>query len=169
MRAARVVLVNGAASAGVIAVAWLGLQADRLWPFALPAGLIPAAWPLLAVGTLLILAAEVAFLRTAHATGATGDAPSRLVAAGPFRCVRNPIYLGATLLLFGVDFLRQSPTLLLATLALLPAVEIYVRRFEEPRLERRFGDDYRRYKATVPRWFPRCRKGPMKAEADRLA
>jgi protein-S-isoprenylcysteine O-methyltransferase Ste14 len=48
-------------------------------------------------------------------------------------------------------------------------VEIYVRRFEEPRLERRFGDDYRRYKATVPRWFPRCRKGPMKAEADRLA
>jgi len=27
--------------------------------------------------------------------------------------------------------------------------------FEEPDLERRFGEDYRRYKANVPRWIPR--------------
>jgi protein-S-isoprenylcysteine O-methyltransferase Ste14 len=169
MRVARLVLVNGAASAGVIAVAWLGLKADRLWPFALPAGLIPAAWPLLAVGTLMILAAEVTFLRTARATGATGDAPSRLVTAGPFRCIRNPIYFGAALLLLGVVFLRQSPTLLMGTLVGLPAMDLYVRQFEEPRLERRFGADYRRYRAAVPRWFPRWRKGAAKAETDRLA
>jgi protein-S-isoprenylcysteine O-methyltransferase Ste14 len=28
---------------------------------------------------------------------------------------------------------------------------------EEPGLEKRFGDDYRRYKANVPRWIPRLR------------
>ena len=28
---------------------------------------------------------------------------------------------------------------------------------EEPDLERRFGDSYRRYKANVPRWIPRLR------------
>ena len=32
---------------------------------------------------------------------------------------------------------------------------IYLIRVEEPALERRFGEDYRRYKANVPRWIPR--------------
>lgn len=34
---------------------------------------------------------------------------------------------------------------------------LYIPRFEEPGLERRFGDDYRRYKQHVPRWLPRLR------------
>ena len=31
-----------------------------------------------------------------------------------------------------------------------------VAQVEEPGLQRRFGDDYRRYKANVPRWVPRA-------------
>ena len=34
---------------------------------------------------------------------------------------------------------------------------LYFLRFEEPGLEKRFGDSYRRYKANVPRWIPRLR------------
>jgi protein-S-isoprenylcysteine O-methyltransferase Ste14 len=34
---------------------------------------------------------------------------------------------------------------------------IYIPLFEEPGLERRFGDDYRLYKQHVPRWIPRLR------------
>ena len=34
---------------------------------------------------------------------------------------------------------------------------VYFPLFEEKGLERRFGDDYRTYKANVPRWFPRIR------------
>jgi protein-S-isoprenylcysteine O-methyltransferase Ste14 len=34
---------------------------------------------------------------------------------------------------------------------------LYIPRSEEPGLERRFGDDYRRYKQHVPRWLPRWR------------
>ena len=33
----------------------------------------------------------------------------------------------------------------------------YIPRGEEPGLERRFGDDYRRYQRHVPRWLPRWR------------
>jgi len=32
---------------------------------------------------------------------------------------------------------------------------VYLARMEEPGLEHRFGEDYRRYKANVPRWIPR--------------
>jgi protein-S-isoprenylcysteine O-methyltransferase Ste14 len=159
MRGPRVVLINGVLSVAVIALAWLGLRADVLWPFALPDEAVYAGWPLMAVGALLILAAEATFLKVGHATGATGDAPSRLVTGGPFRRLRNPIYLGAGILFFGLAFLRRSPTLLMAALAMAPAMGAYVAWFEEPRLERRFGEEYRRYREAVPRWIPRFRKG----------
>ena len=32
----------------------------------------------------------------------------------------------------------------------------YFTRVEEPGLEQRFGEDYRRYKANVPRWLPKA-------------
>jgi protein-S-isoprenylcysteine O-methyltransferase Ste14 len=159
MHGLRVVLINGVLSVAVIVLAWLGLRADVLWPFALPDETVYAGWPLMAVGALLILAAEAAFLKVSRATGATGDPPSRLVTTGPFRCVRNPIYLGAMTLLFAVAFCRRSPTLLLAAFAAVPGMVAYVRWFEEPRLERRFGEEYRRYREAVPRWIPRFRKG----------
>ena len=34
---------------------------------------------------------------------------------------------------------------------------VYLPFYEEPRLAKRFGDDYRRYRAAVPRWIPRLR------------
>jgi protein-S-isoprenylcysteine O-methyltransferase Ste14 len=159
MRGFRVILVNAALSAAVIAFAWLGLRADELWSFSLPGGLAYLGWPLLVAGALLILAAEATFLKVSRATGATGDPPPRLVTTGPFRHVRNPIYLGAITLLFAVAFCRSSPTILLAALAAVPGMAAYVRWFEEPRLERRFGDEYRRYREAVPRWLPRLRAG----------
>ncbi|MCH8098767.1 MAG: hypothetical protein IID53_17070 [Proteobacteria bacterium] len=33
---------------------------------------------------------------------------------------------------------------------------IYIPNWEEPALIKRFGDDYRRFKANVPRWIPAC-------------
>jgi protein-S-isoprenylcysteine O-methyltransferase Ste14 len=158
MHGLRVVLINGVLSVAVIALAWLGLRADVLWPFALPAEVVYAGWPLMAVGGMLILAAEATFLRVSHATGATGDPPSRLVTGGPFRWLRNPIYLGAGMVFFGLAFSRRSPTLGIAALAMAAVMGAYVRWFEEPRLERRFGEEYRRYRASVPRWIPRIGK-----------
>jgi protein-S-isoprenylcysteine O-methyltransferase Ste14 len=62
------------------------------------------------------------------------------------------------MLLYAIAFCRSSPTLLLAAFVAVPAMAAYVRWIEEPHLERRFGDEYRRYVESVPRWIPRCRK-----------
>ncbi len=155
MHIVRVLATNLTLAALVIAAAALALAADRFWPFALPAQLALLGWPLLLLGALPLLAAEYCLLAFGHATGAPADAPRRLVTQGIYAWVRNPIYLGAAMLLFGVAFLNSSPTLLLIAVAFLALIDTYVVRVEEPRLERRFGAGYLRYKQDAPRWLPR--------------
>jgi protein-S-isoprenylcysteine O-methyltransferase Ste14 len=151
----RVLAANIGLSAMMIVAAVLVLSSDRLWPFRLPEFLVPAFWPLLAIGTLMITSAVATFARVAHATGAAGDAPTRLVTSGPFRYSRNPIYVGVGLLLLAVAFFRSSPSFLLLALLFVAGIDAYVRRVEEPRLEQRFGEEYALYKKAVPRWMPR--------------
>ena len=77
----------------------------------------------------------------------------RLAIEGPYERVRHPQYVGFVLILLG--FLLQWPTIL--TLVMFPVlVFMYVRlaRAEEREVERRFGDEYRRYAARTPAFFP---------------
>ena len=77
----------------------------------------------------------------------------RLAAEGPYERVRHPQYVGFVLILFG--FLLQWPTIL--TVAMFPVlVYMYVRlaRTEEREVERQFGEEYRRYAARTPAFFP---------------
>jgi protein-S-isoprenylcysteine O-methyltransferase Ste14 len=160
VNAIRVLAANVALSALMIGAAVLILASDRVWPFRLPAQLVPAFWPLLVVGSLLIVAAVGTFERAARASGAIGDAPGELVTRGPYRLMRNPIYVGVAFLLFGVAFFRQSPSFLVSALVFGALIDVYVRRVEEPRLEARFGDSYAAYKRVVPRWLPKLRPSP---------
>lgn len=79
--------------------------------------------------------------------------PTALVARGPYRFSRNPIYLGYTLSLTGVAALLGSSS----PFVVLPLfLWIIQRRFVEPEerlLEQRFGEVYRAYKAQVRRWI----------------
>jgi protein-S-isoprenylcysteine O-methyltransferase Ste14 len=78
---------------------------------------------------------------------------STLVTGGPFRFTRNPIYLGDTLMYLGLALLfgRRGPLLLLP--GVLAALDRGVIRREERYLERRFGRQYRAYRARVRRWL----------------
>ena len=49
----------------------------------------------------------------------------------------------------------QSLPLLVWAAVFISANMVYIPNFEEPGLERRFGEHYRIYKAKVPRWLPR--------------
>jgi len=83
------------------------------------------------------------------------DPPKRFVATGPYRVVRNPMMLGVFLVLGGETALYRSTAIGFFTLALMAAAWTFVRYWEEPELERRFGEAYRAYKRQVPRWIPK--------------
>ncbi len=83
------------------------------------------------------------------------DAPRRVVAVGPYRWVRNPIYLGALLIVLGEAWLFWSWPLLAYAGVLAVFFHAFVAGYEERVLGRRFGETYLEYRRTVPRWIPR--------------
>jgi len=65
---------------------------------------------------------------------------------------RNPIYLGMFLVYVGIGIAVRSPSIVILTLPLAIIIHYGVIAREEAYLERRFGDEYRNYKARVRRW-----------------
>jgi protein-S-isoprenylcysteine O-methyltransferase Ste14 len=78
--------------------------------------------------------------------------PESLIAAGPYRYSRNPMYVSEQTLLIGWVVYFGSPGLLGCTTALAAAMRYAVSR-EERTLEGRFGDSWHDYAATVRRWL----------------
>ena len=141
----------------------------------------PAAWPaaaVIAAGTALYLWCVWVFAVAGHGTPGPWDAPRRLVAVGPYRWVRNPIYLAALLVVLGeAGVFPFPPPLLFAgadgccfapvwdgfggrglcppVVAMAVCCHLFVIGYEERTLRRRFGDAYLEYLQTVPRWLPR--------------
>jgi len=137
---------------------WLARRArslDRALGLELPSILQLPGAVLAAVGALLTLSCVVAFVVKGRGTPALFDAPREVVAAGPYRWVRNPMYVGAFSLLAGAALLLRSPSVLgLAAVAGLIA-HLLVVFVEEPGLARRFGETFEAYRRDTPRWVPR--------------
>jgi len=109
---------------------------------------------LMVVGASLGSLCGVVFAARGKGTPAPFDPPREFVAVGPYRFVRNPMYVGGLLLLGGFGLALRSPSVLLLTVFVAVLVHLLVVLVEEPRLERRFGDRYRRYRQSVHRWLP---------------
>lgn len=95
------------------------------------------------------------FLSRGEGTPAPWDPPQKLVVAGPYRHVRNPMITSILLVLLGEALILQSSPIAGWLLMFFIVNGIYFPLSEEKGLEKRFGDDYRRYKQNVPRWLPR--------------
>lgn len=76
-----------------------------------------------------------------------------LVTDGVYRFTRNPIYLAMALLHLGLALAVDSVVLLVLLAPLLALVQVGVIAREERYLAGKFGDDYRRYMASVRRWL----------------
>jgi protein-S-isoprenylcysteine O-methyltransferase Ste14 len=74
---------------------------------------------------------------------------------GPYRYVRNPMYLGAGVALSGAALTYVSLPLFLYALGFVAAMHMFVVNYEEPALAGTFGLEYETYRSRVPRWVPR--------------
>ena len=106
-------------------------------------------------GLALALACVFAFAFAGRGTPAPFDPPRRLVVRGPYRAVRNPMYLGASLYLIGFALFYRSPGAAVYALAFVAVLHMFVVLYEEPVLRRTFGRDYETYCERVGRWWPR--------------
>ena len=108
-----------------------------------------------ASGAALALACILTFVFVGRGTPAPFDPPRRLVVQGPYRVVRNPMYLGAGLALAGAAlFYRSIPLLGYAGLFLL-ITHVFVVVYEEPTLRQTFERDYDAYCRRTGRWWPK--------------
>jgi protein-S-isoprenylcysteine O-methyltransferase Ste14 len=108
-------------------------------------------------GATLAIASILTFAFIGKGTPAPFDPPRKLVVAGPYRWVRNPMYIGAGLVLLGAAMFYGSIGLVLYTIAFWSMAHLFVLFYEEPVLRRKFGADYDAYSANRRRWIPKWR------------
>ena len=111
-------------------------------------------WACYRMGWARLLFAGALFLPGAGAE--ENRVPQRLVVEGPYRHVRNPLYVTDFALILGAALLANDPFLIL--LAAFYAAQLALQLpLEERELHRRFGRRYSRYCQLVPRFIPRIR------------
>jgi protein-S-isoprenylcysteine O-methyltransferase Ste14 len=136
--------------------AWLFAAVHRphgIGPFQAAGLLIGAA------GGALALWCVSSFALAGRGTPVPFAAPRRLVTVGPYRFVRNPMYIGAGLLFAGAACFYESRRLAEYVIGFFLAGHLFVVWYEEPALRRTFGREYTAYAARVGRWWPgACRR-----------
>ena len=88
-------------------------------------------------------------------TPAPYDPPKIFVSRGVYTRVRNPMMIGVIIVLLGEAILLGSIPVLIWCLIFIQGCLILIPFWEEPDLERRFGELYSEYKRNVPRWIPK--------------
>ena len=130
-----------------------------------------ASWalavPLLAAGLAVLLRCMWDFAVAGRGTPAPIDPPKELVVRGLYRYVRNPMYVAVGSILAGEAILFRSQALLVYAAVVVLFFTALVIVYEQPTLERKFGDSYRRYRREVPAWFPRLRRSSFPSPSGR--
>ena len=109
------------------------------------------------LGIYMVVWVSTAFVRQGKGTPIPIIPPTRLVISGFYRFVRNPMYVGALLIILAEAVYFRSAALILYALAVWTALHVAILTFEEPQLKKRFGADYELYQKSVPRWIPKVR------------
>jgi protein-S-isoprenylcysteine O-methyltransferase Ste14 len=123
-------------------------------------GILPGGWAGPALGGLVIVGAVGGLgLRAVLTMRRTGQSENpwkpttEIVAEGPYRYTRNPMYLQMLLICLGIALMLQNIWIILLTPVCFWALTRFAILPEEAYLERKFGDTYRDYKQRVRRWL----------------
>ena len=144
---------------------WLGLTTKSTW-LLLSATMARAGWLGFQAATMLLLVLAIVFtalgawLRvwgSAYVGAGVVNSPAMhgqaLLADGPYRRSRNPLYLGTLLHTVGIAVL-MPPAGAVFTIAAIWILQVRLAMAEEPFLEKQFGQAYRAYEQRVPRFLP---------------
>jgi protein-S-isoprenylcysteine O-methyltransferase Ste14 len=126
----------------------------------------PIRWPAVVVivlGAALYAWSVWAFATVGRGTPAPWDAPRHFVAVGPYRWVRNPMYVGVLAVVIGEAWLYLWLPLLAWAGVVALVVHLFVVAYEEPTLAQMFGETYLAYRRAVWRWLPTPPRNPMES------
>jgi protein-S-isoprenylcysteine O-methyltransferase Ste14 len=133
-----------------------------------PTAALAVGYALIVVGAVVIGISFVRFPAEGGGTPFPTNPPSsrRVIVGGPYRYVRNPIYVAFVPVLVGMTLVLARPVLLVYGAVLMAALVAFVHWYEEPTMVKRFDAQYAEYRKRVPGWVPRIR--PARLGADRL-
>ena len=141
----------------VFASLWL----DRLWSIRLPPAPptnIFVSVPLIVIGAISALWTVYTFFR-AKGSPVPINPPQKLVTTGLYSRIRNPMVLGWVVMLFGVGILLNSISLVAIFAPFFTLLNVvYLKTIEEKEMEKKFGEEYLKYKQRVPMFLPRLRR-----------
>ena len=135
-------------------VAFACRRLDKFIPFQVPEWLETPGIALGPAGAVLALTTIFLFIYDGRGTPAVFDRPKRFVPHGPYRLVRNPMYIGGILMLLGLGCYLESIAMVLYAGLVFLLIHTFVVLVEEPGLRKRFGENYVAYCHAVPRWIP---------------
>ena len=153
-----IIFLPGVVTIIIPGVVILVTRSARLgWALGSPLACVPVVLGcnLITLGIVLMIMTNALLAGTGKGTLAPWDPPQKLGTHGIYRRVRNPMISGVFCILLGEAIVLGSIPLLVWFLGFLLGNLIYIPLIEERGLERRFGEEYQRYKREVPRWIPR--------------
>ena len=148
-------------------ILWFGLSAllvfaslwlDKLLPVYLPfsplINLFLSAL-LLVIGAILALWAVCTFI-TVRGSPVPFNPPKEFITTGIYSQIRNPMLLGWFLMLFSLGILLSSISLIFIFTPIFILLNIlYIKTIEEKEMEKKFGEQYLKYRKSVPMFIPR--------------
>lgn len=128
---------------------------DKYIPLLVPSWFVAPGVALFVAGAALALTTIGFFIFEGRGTPAVFDPPTKFVPHGPYRLIRNPMYIGGVSMLLGLGLYLTSVAMALFALVAFLLIHTFVVFAEEPGLRKRFGQEYEDYCRAVPRWIPR--------------
>ena len=146
-------------------IEWLALQLSRLGiaSFSLATSGLVIVASLFALVAVAFRIAGTAYLGPGT-VNSTNMIAGSVVADGPYRIVRNPLYVGLWCMTAAMAFLMPATGALFAVV-LITIFLIRLALGEESFLAARLGDNYLAYRSAVPRFIPRLRGTPASTGA----
>jgi len=108
-------------------------------------------------GLIAMIVTISAFIRIGKGTLAPWNPTGKMITGGMYGYVRNPMIMRVMTVLIGESVAIMSMPIFMWAGIFFLLNTLYFILYEEPDLEKKFGDEYREYKRNVRRWIPRSK------------